>query len=170
MPTAITIITTTNKPVMVLGTDTDPLVMLVALSAPILNTGIYMLCQCNPMAIYSTHQIQTLMGCDTISAPCMRRKKKVVAGRRRLWRLWKLETTTTWKPNSAASQYHAFHTVQQWLCNEILAYAWCWQGRGGWLVPAETDNPVAPDNLCNAGAKLHVAEHVAEHVDASRQD
>ena len=68
--------------------------------------------------------------------------------------------------NSAVSQYHVFLTVQQWLCNEISAYAWCWQDRGGWLVPAETDNPVAPDNLCNAGAKLHVAEH----VDASRQD
>ena len=41
--TAITIITTTNKPVMVLGTDTDPLVMLVALPAPDLSTCIYML-------------------------------------------------------------------------------------------------------------------------------
>ena len=68
----------------------------------------------------------------------------------------------TLPPNSAASQYHVFLTVQQWLCNEISAYAWCWQDRGGWLVPVETDNPVAPDNLCNAGAKLH--------VDASRQD
>ena len=49
--TAITIITTTNKPVMVLGTDNDPLVMLVAVSTEDLNTGIYMLCQCNPMTI-----------------------------------------------------------------------------------------------------------------------
>ena len=72
----------------------------------------------------------------------------------------------TLPPNSAASQYHAFHTVQRWLCNEISTCAWCRQNRGGWLVPAETDNPVAPDNLCNVGTKLDVAEH----VDASRQD
>ena len=58
VPTAILIITTTNKPIMVLGTDTDPLVVLVALSDPYLNNSIYILCQCSPMALYSTPQIQ----------------------------------------------------------------------------------------------------------------
>ena len=36
----------------------------------------------------------------------------------------------------------------------------------GWLVPSETYNPVAPDNLCDKDVKLHVAKH----VDAGRQD
>ena len=75
---------------MVLGTDIDPLVMLVAVSTPDLNTSNYIFCQCNPIAIYSTPQLQfltlkphllafhVLMGCDTIPAP-NRHRKKVVA-------------------------------------------------------------------------------------------
>ena len=176
------------------------------------------------------------MGCDTISAPYRRRKKKVAAGKRRLWRLWKLKTTAIWKPllkaqhpwesweafskdinthdklqrmgkysfwicmkqsnnliwTSAASSCtksssanHRYppdlsykHCLQTVLHHSTLHSALfnngyvmkyqdrCWQDRGGWLVPAETDNPVAPDDLCNACAKLHVAEH----VDARRQD
>ena len=89
--TAITIATTTTKPVVVVGTNTDLLVMLVVLSPPELDTGMYMLCQCNPMVIYSIPEIQSLQaqlkphllalhaltGCETVSAPYMRGKKAV---------------------------------------------------------------------------------------------
>ena len=70
-----------------------------------------------------------------------------------------------WVTNTAAFK-QCFITVtcislySEWLCNEISACAWCWQDRGEVLVLAETDNPVVPDNLCNAGAKLHLAEHM----------
>ena len=76
---------------MVLGTDTDLLVMLVALSSPDLNTSIYMLCQHIQMAIDSIPQIQTLtlkphllalhvlLGCKHNSAPYRLRKKVVAA-------------------------------------------------------------------------------------------
>ena len=214
---------------MVLGTNTGPLVMLVALSAPDLNTGICMLCQRNQMAIYSKPQIQTSHSSYTcwifMSWWGMTQSQHLTCtGRRRLWWLWNLEAftkdtnthdkigkpllksptsmisckgwgsipsesvwsrATTWSgqmllqsslstgfelrtlpSNSAALQYHAFHTVKQWVCDEISACTWCWQDRDGWLVAAETDNPVAPDNLCNVSAKLHVAKH----VDAGRQD
>ena len=92
-PTAINITTTTNIPVVMVGTDTDLPPMLLALSHQELNTGIHMLCQRNPVAIYNIPEIQTLQawlkphllavhiltGCYIVSTPYMRRIKEVVA-------------------------------------------------------------------------------------------
>ena len=111
MPTAITIITTTNKPVMMLETDSDPLVMLVALSTPDLNTGIYMLCQCNPWPStvhvkyklsHSSHTCWLFMPWwDVTQFPHL-----TGTGRRRLWQEEEgCGGSESWRPQLLGSLY-----------------------------------------------------------------
>ena len=65
-------------------------------------------------------------------------------------------------PTSAAAKFHsyrAYHTVQQWIGNNMDPTQWGWKiSSSGVLVPIETDKPVAPDNIlrmiscgCKAG-------------------
>ena len=78
----------TPKTVIVVGTDTGLLVMLVPLSAP--NMDLYMLCSRNPFILHSINDIRTsigdtreymlvlhaIKGCDTVSALCRIGKRK----------------------------------------------------------------------------------------------
>lgn len=77
-----------GKPVVVVGTDTDLLVMLVAQATP--NMDLYMLCCKNPTTVYRVHDIQesigntskylmvyhAITGCDTVSALYRQGKRK----------------------------------------------------------------------------------------------
>ena len=62
--------------------------------------------------------------------------------------VFKLETLP---PTSAAAKYHSYrvyHTVQQWIGNELSPLDWGWRvSASGLLVPIETDKPVAPDKI-----------------------
>ena len=69
-----------GKPVVVVGTDTDILVMLV--TQALTNVDVYMLCRKNPITLYRIHDIQdnvgntssylmvlhAISGCNTVSA------------------------------------------------------------------------------------------------------
>ena len=88
--TAMEIAGLNPKPIVVVGTDTDLLVMLVAQCLP--NMNIFMLFQHSPAIMYNIYEIQeahdqlkthllaahALTGCDTVSVPYMRGKKKAV--------------------------------------------------------------------------------------------
>ena len=77
-----------GKPVVVVGTDTDLLVMLVTLATT--NMDLYMLCCKNPTTLYRVHDIQAsigdtskylmvlhaITGCDTVSALYRQGKRK----------------------------------------------------------------------------------------------
>ncbi|KAG1706167.1 Carcinine transporter [Nymphon striatum] len=79
-----------SHPVVVIGTDTDLLVMLISLAPP--DCGMYMLCSTNPIALYSITLIQnavgnkkphllfahSVTGCDTVSALFGLGKKKAI--------------------------------------------------------------------------------------------
>lgn len=77
-----------NRPVDVVGTDTDLLVMLVAQAST--TTDIFMLCSFNPVTAFNIKEIQNavgdtrhylmflhaVVGCDTVSAICRQSKRK----------------------------------------------------------------------------------------------
>lgn len=77
-----------GKPVVVVGTDTDLLVMLVAQATT--NMDLYMMCTTNPITVYRVHDIQksigstckylmplhAITGCDTVSALYRQGKRK----------------------------------------------------------------------------------------------
>ena len=79
MSTALSL-TASCKPVVVVGTDTDLLIMLVTLTT--INMDLYMSCCKNPTTLYRVHDIQAsigdiskylmvlyaITGCDTVSA------------------------------------------------------------------------------------------------------
>ncbi|KAK3895922.1 hypothetical protein Pcinc_000395 [Petrolisthes cinctipes] len=81
-------LTASGKPVVVVGTDTDLLVMLVTLATA--NMDLYMLCCKNPTTLYRVHDIQasigdtskylmvlhTITGCDTVSVLYRQGKRK----------------------------------------------------------------------------------------------
>ncbi|KAK3894781.1 hypothetical protein Pcinc_001503 [Petrolisthes cinctipes] len=81
-------LTASGKPVVVVGTDTDLLVMLVTLAT--VNMDLYMLCCKNPTTLYRVHDIQAsigdtskylmvlhaITGCDTVSALYRQGKRK----------------------------------------------------------------------------------------------
>ena len=73
---------------------------------------------------------------------------KRLVSKTRLTSGFKLETLP---PTSAAAKFHSFrayHTVQQWLGNDLSPLLWGWKlSNSGQLVPVETDKPVAPDSL-----------------------
>ena len=53
-------------------------------------------------------------------------------------------------PTSTAAKFHSFsayHTIQQWLGNELPPDMWGWQNEDATLVPVETDQSVAPMNI-----------------------
>lgn len=53
-------------------------------------------------------------------------------------------------PTSAAAKQHSYrtyHTVQQWMGNDISPIEWGWRSQDGALLPVETAIPVAPDTL-----------------------
>ena len=86
--TALHVAESAEEPVVVIGTDTDLLVMLVARTTP--STNMYMLCRSNPTTMYNIHEIQRVIedtakhlmflhaktGCDTVSAIYRQRKCK----------------------------------------------------------------------------------------------
>ena len=60
---------------------------------------------------------------------------------------FKLESLSA---TSIAAKFHSFrayHTIQQWLGNELPPDLWGWQNRDATLVPVETDQSVAPMNI-----------------------
>ena len=81
--TALTLAQTERKPVFVVGTDTDLLVMLISRSSS--DTDIHMLCHRNILQLYNTDELQlyvgdmkqhlmfvhAISGCDTVSVPCI---------------------------------------------------------------------------------------------------
>jgi len=62
--TALHVAESAEEPVVVIGTDTDLLVMLVVRATP--STNVYMLCHSNPTTLYNIHEIQCVIG-DTLS-------------------------------------------------------------------------------------------------------
>ena len=88
--TALTLAQTERKPVFVVGTDTDLLVMLISRSSS--DTDIHMLCHRNILQLYNTDELQlyigdmkqhlmfvhAISGCDTVSAPYMKGKKRAL--------------------------------------------------------------------------------------------
>ena len=53
-------------------------------------------------------------------------------------------------PTSTAAKFHSFrayHTIQQWLGNELPPDLWGWQNRDATLVTVVTDQSVAPMNI-----------------------
>ena len=86
--TALHVAEAAEAPVVVIGTDTDLLVMLLALT--ISSTNMYMMCCRNPITIYSIHDIQqaigetsnyimflhAMTGCDTVSSIYRQGKRK----------------------------------------------------------------------------------------------
>ena len=88
--TALNLSQLDSSAVIVVGTDTDLLVMLLSLALP--ESNIYFLCHRNPLHLYSIGEIQqahmdikhhimavhALTGCDTVSAPFMHGKKKAM--------------------------------------------------------------------------------------------
>ena len=81
--TALTLAQTERKPVFVVGTGTDLLVMLISRSSS--DTDIHMLCHRNILQLYNTDELQlyvgdmkqhlmfvhAISGCDTVSVPCI---------------------------------------------------------------------------------------------------
>ena len=79
----LTLAQTERKPVFVIGTDTDLLVMLISRSSS--DTDLHMLCHRNILQLYNTDELQlyvgdmkqhlmfvhTINGCDTVSVPCI---------------------------------------------------------------------------------------------------
>ena len=81
--TALTLAQAERKPVFVVGTDTDLLVMLISRSSS--DTDIHMLCHRNLLQLYNIHELQlyvgdmkqhlmfvglhAISGCDTLSTP-----------------------------------------------------------------------------------------------------
>ena len=88
--TALEIASTTNSPVVVIGTDTDLLAILVARATPSMN--LYMLCQDKPTTLFNVKEIQDTLGeikqyilfihaftgCDTTSAIYNKGKSKAL--------------------------------------------------------------------------------------------
>ena len=87
---ALTLAPTERKPVVVVGTDTDLLVMLISRSSS--DMDIHMLCHRNLLLLYNIDELQLDVGdmkqhlmfvhaisrCDTVSAPYMKGKKIVL--------------------------------------------------------------------------------------------
>ena len=77
--TVLTLAHTKRKPVFVVGTDTDLLVMLISRSSS--DTDIHMSCHRNILQLYNTDELQlyvgdmmfvhAISGCDTVSVPCI---------------------------------------------------------------------------------------------------
>ena len=77
--TVLTLAQTERKPVFVVGTDTDLLVMLISRSSS--DTDIHMLCHRNILQLYNNDELQlyvgdmmfvhAIIGCDTVSVPCI---------------------------------------------------------------------------------------------------
>ena len=88
--TALTLAQTERKPVVVVGTDIDLLVMLISPSSS--NMGIHMLCHRNPLQLYNIDGLQSSVGdmkqhlmsvhassgFDTVSAPYRKGKKRAL--------------------------------------------------------------------------------------------
>ena len=88
--TAMTLAQTERKPVVVVGTDTDLLVMLVSQCSS--DMDIHMLCHRNPLQLYTIGELQSavgdmkqhlmfvhaISGCDTVSAFYMKGKKRAL--------------------------------------------------------------------------------------------
>ena len=88
--TALTLAKTERRPVVVVGTDIDLLVMLISQSSS--DMGIHMLCHRNPLQLYNIDELQStfgdmkqhlmfvhaISGCDTVSAPYMKGKKRAL--------------------------------------------------------------------------------------------
>lgn len=86
--TALTTAESEELPAIVVGTDTDLLVMLVAQATP--STAMYMLCRSSPTTLYNIHEFQhaigdttkhlmflhAVTGCDTVSAIYRQGKRK----------------------------------------------------------------------------------------------
>ena len=87
---ALTLAQTVRKPVVVVGTDIDLLVMLIYRSSS--DMGIHMLCHRNPRQLYNIDELQSAAGdmkqhlmfvhacsgCDTVSAPYMKGKNRAL--------------------------------------------------------------------------------------------
>ena len=86
--TALTLAQTERKPVVVVATDTELLVMLISQSFS--DTDIHMWCHRNSLQLYNIDELQStvvdmkqhlmfvyaISGCDTVSAPYMKGKKR----------------------------------------------------------------------------------------------
>ncbi len=213
--TALSVSQSLSKPVVVIGTDTDLLVMLVSQATPL--TRMHMMFKRNPLCVYDITDIQhsiggarkhlmavhAITGCDTVSALFGQGKRKAfklvekdsdnagldefaathstkenvaAAGEQFLLRLYGAQKTdtldkyryiaynrsishaslsTTFKlealpPTSAAARQHSYrtyHTVQQWLGNDLSPTEWGWHFHGDCLLPTESEAPIAPDKL-----------------------
>ena len=88
--TALTLAQRERKPVVVVGTDTDLLVMFISQSSS--GMDIHMLCHRNHLQLYNIDELQSavggmkqhlmfvhaISGCDTLTAPYMNGKKRAV--------------------------------------------------------------------------------------------
>ncbi|ELU15065.1 hypothetical protein CAPTEDRAFT_192160 [Capitella teleta] len=165
---------TDGQTVVVIGNDTDLLVMMVALATPSVN--VYICDTTKGPRVFSIRAMQRSIGeilsyLLSLYALSRHYKYKQAIEKSSLTSTIKLESLP---PTSAAAAQHslrAYHQVQTWHGKMVDATAWGWQIRDGILAPVESTKGVDPENLLKivaCGCKRNVRKAAAvENLDSN---